>query len=65
MRCVDHKMDILTLLNQVRFINSSLAKEHELDETETDKPVLEAEDLLELLQCHWVTDTNIFPHERQ
>jgi len=26
---------------------------------------LDAEDFLEVLRCHWVTDTNIFPHERQ
>ena len=65
MRCMDHKLGVPTSLTQVQFINGPLAKEHELDEAETDKPVLEAENLLELLRCHWITDTNVFPHERQ
>lgn len=26
---------------------------------------MDAEDFVELLRCHWVTDTNTFPHERQ
>ena len=41
------------------------AQEHGLDDSETDKPLLDAEDLMEVLRCHWVTDTNTFPHERQ
>jgi len=41
-----------------------LTKEHGLDESETDKPLLDAEDFLEVLRCHWVTDTNFFPYER-
>jgi len=36
-----------------------------LDDSETDKPLLDVEDFLEVLRCHWVTDTNSFPHERQ
>lgn len=48
-----------------QFINGALAEEHNLEATETDKPILEAEDLMEVLRCHWVTDTNIFPNERQ
>ena len=51
--------------SRVQFINGPLTKEHDLEVTETDKPVLEAEDLLEVLRYHWVTDTNIFPNERQ
>jgi hypothetical protein len=27
--------------------------------------MLDVEDFLEVLRCHWVTDTNSFPHERQ
>ena len=42
-----------------------LTQEHGLDDSETDKPLLNAEDFLEVLCCHWVTDTNSFPHERQ
>ena len=42
-----------------------LAQEHGLDDSETDKPLLDVEDFLEVLRCHWVTDSNSFPHERQ
>ena len=42
-----------------RFINRALANEHSLEATETDKPSLEAEDLLEVLWCHSTTNTNI------
>ena len=48
-----------------QFINGPLAEEHRLDDSETDKPLLDAVDFVELLRCHWVTDTNTFPHERQ
>ncbi|KAL9613096.1 MAG: hypothetical protein Q9167_002353 [Letrouitia subvulpina] len=41
------------------------AQEHGLDDSETDKPLLDVEDFLEVLRCHWVADTNSFPHERQ
>ena len=55
----------LTTIHAFQFINGPLAKEHDLELTETDKPVLEAEDLHEVLRCHWATDTNTFPNERQ
>ena len=42
-----------------------MAEEHALDDSETDKPLLDVVDFLEVLRCHWVTDTNTFPHERQ
>ena len=48
-----------------QFIHQDLADEHDLNESETDKPLLDVEDFWEVLQCHWVTDTNKFPHERQ
>ena len=48
-----------------QFINGPLAEEHGLDDSETDKPLLDAVDFVELLRCHWVTDTNTLPHERQ
>ena len=51
--------------NDVQFINGSLAEEHDLDDSETEKPLLNVEDFWEVLQCHWVTDTNKFPGERQ
>ena len=59
-----HSTPSLTAIHAFQFINGPLAKEHDLEVTEADKPVLEAEDLLEVLRCHWVTDTNIFPNER-
>ena len=48
-----------------QFIVGPLAKEHGLDDGEIDKPLLDAEDFLEVLRYYWVTDTNSFPHERQ
>ena len=54
---------MLTRVDQ--FIGGPLAQEHGLDDSETDKPLLDVEDFLEVLRCHWVTDTNSFPHERQ
>ena len=36
-----------------------------MDNSETDKPLLDEEDFLKVLRCHWVTDTNSFPHKRQ
>ncbi|KAL9040656.1 MAG: hypothetical protein Q9214_004396 [Letrouitia sp. 1 TL-2023] len=55
----------LVLKKVYEFIVGPLAQEHSLDDSETDKPLLDAEDFLEVLRCHWVTDTNSFPHERQ
>lgn len=59
------RMVFPTITYSDQFTNGPLAKEHGLEITETDKPVLEAEDLVEVLRCHWATDTNIFPNERQ
>ena len=36
-----------------QFINGPLAKEHELESTEADKPILKAEDLLEVCWRTW------------
>ena len=47
-----------------QFIEGPLAQEHGLDDSKTDKPLLNAEDFLEVLRCYWVTDTNSFPYER-
>ncbi len=35
-----------------QFINGPLAEEHRLDDSETDKPLLDAVDFVELLRCH-------------
>jgi uncharacterized protein DUF3435 len=42
-----------------------LTQEYSLDNTETEKPLLEADDFVEVIQYHWVSDINIFPNERQ
>ena len=55
----------LVWLNVGKFINGPLAEEHGLDDSETDKFLMDAEYFVELLRCHWVTDTNTFPYERQ
>lgn len=47
------------------FIEEPLVKEHDLNDSETDKLLLDAEDFLEMLRCHQVTDTNSFPHQYQ
>ena len=62
-QCLSSDFLAATYIDQ--FINGPLAKEHGLEVTDTDKPILEAEDLLEVLRCHWALDTNIFPKERQ
>ncbi|MCJ1250100.1 hypothetical protein MMC30_007326 [Trapelia coarctata] len=59
------RMNPLTLKQIYDFIHGPLADEHELDESETDKPLLDVVDFVEVLRCHWVMDTNTFPHERQ
>ena len=52
-------------LTIVQFINRSLAEKHDLNNSETEKPLLDVEDFWEVLQCYWVTDINKFPGERQ
>jgi Protein of unknown function (DUF3435) len=42
-----------------------LTQEYSLDNTETEKPLLEAGDFVEVIQYHWVSDINVFPNERQ
>jgi hypothetical protein len=42
-----------------------LIEEYGLDNSETEKPLLEADDFVEVLQYHWASDINVFPHERQ
>ena len=52
-------------LTGLQYINGPLALEHSLDDNETEKPLLDVEGFWEILQCHWVTDTNTFPNKRQ
>jgi Protein of unknown function (DUF3435) len=53
------------MLIQAQFIEGGLTAEYGLDNTETEKPLLEADDFVEIIQYHWVSDINIFPNERQ
>jgi integrase len=48
-----------------QFIEGPLTQEYGLDNVETEKPLLEADDFVEVLQYHWASDINVFPHERQ
>lgn len=48
-----------------QFIEGPLTEEYGLDNSETEKPLLEADDFVEVLQYHWAFDINVFPHERQ
>jgi hypothetical protein len=55
----------LAELIKSQYIEGQLTEEYGLDNTETEKPLLEAEDFVELIQYHWVSDINVFPNERQ
>lgn len=58
-------MFLHTRVTLEQFINDSLTKEYKLNDSEIDKPLLNTIDFVKLLRCHWITNTNIFPHERQ
>jgi hypothetical protein len=49
----------------MQFIEGPLTEEYGLDNIETEKPLLEADDFVELIRYHWVSDINVFPNERQ
>jgi hypothetical protein len=51
--------------DQCRYIEGPLTEEYGLDNSETEKPLLEADDFVELLQYYWASDINVFPNERQ
>jgi integrase len=53
------------MLIQAQFIEGGLAAEYGLDNTEKEKPLLEADDFVEIIQYHWVSDMNAFSNERQ
>ena len=36
-----------------------------MDNTDTEKPLLEAEEFVELIRHHWASDINVFQNERQ
>ena len=49
----------------VQYIKGPLAEEHELDDQRDGETSARRRRFCEVLQCHWVTDTNKFPCERQ
>lgn len=56
---------ILNTAKMDQSIVEFLVKEHVLNDSETDKSLLNAKDFLKILRCHWVTDINFFSHERR
>ena len=42
-----------------------MTEEYALDNVEIEKPLLEADDFVELIRHHWASDINVFPNERQ
>jgi len=48
-----------------QFIEGPLTEEYGLDNVEVEKPLLEADDFVELIRYHWASDINVFPNERQ
>ena len=53
------------MLIPAQFIEGPLTKEYNLDNTETEPKLLEADDFKEVIQYHWASDINVFPNERQ
>ncbi|KAK5312400.1 hypothetical protein LTR93_011344 [Exophiala xenobiotica] len=49
----------------VQFIEGTLTEEYGLDNVEIEKPLLEADDFVEVIRHHWASDINVFPNERQ
>lgn len=65
-----YAVDVFCMINLTatysdQFINKLLIKKHGLKVIKTDKFILEAEDLMEVLWCYWITDINIFSNEQQ
>jgi integrase len=56
---------VLNLIDQCQFIEGPLTEEYGLENIETEKPLLEADDFIEVIRYHWISDINIFPNERQ
>ncbi|QKX63180.1 uncharacterized protein TRUGW13939_10349 [Talaromyces rugulosus] len=47
------------------FIQGTLTKEYNLDSSEREPQLLEAEDFVQVIQYLWASDINVFPNERQ
>ena len=48
-----------------QFIGNDLTHEYQLIDLEKAKPTLDAQDFLEVLRYHWLSDTNVFTSELQ
>jgi len=48
------------ICNEYTVLKISSVETYWPDDSETDKPLLEAVEIVELLRCHWVTDTDMF-----
>ncbi len=48
-----------------QFIVELLTQEHDLNDSEINKLLLNVKDFLKMLCCHWVMNINFFSHERQ
>ena len=53
------------MLIPFQFICKTPKDEKKLDTLKAPKPILDEEDFKQVLRCHWVTDTNTYPEERQ
>jgi hypothetical protein len=47
-----------------QFIEGLLTEKYGLDNIETKKPFLEANDFVELIRYYWISDINVFFNER-
>ncbi|KIW36296.1 hypothetical protein, variant 3 [Exophiala oligosperma] len=59
------RMDPAVMRQIFVFIEGPLTEEYGLDNEEVEKPLMEADDFVELIRYHWASDINRFPNERQ
>lgn len=53
-----------TRLTRQKFIYRQLTEKHSLEDSDSNRLLLDVEDFLEELCCHWVTDMDTLPDER-
>ncbi|KAL6240254.1 hypothetical protein RBB50_012849 [Rhinocladiella similis] len=59
------RMDPAVMRQIFVFIEGPLTEEYGMDNEEIEKPLMEADDFVELISYHWASDINGFPNERQ
>ncbi|KAK4934372.1 hypothetical protein LTR10_024348 [Elasticomyces elasticus] len=59
------RMDPAVMRQIFVFIEGTLTEEYGLDNVDIEKPLLEADDFVEVIRYHWASDINVFPNERQ